>query len=193
VDPEAGIGSPSRNLFCAPKRHRNTAGADERDGTTRRRVLRTGAAALAGGLAGCGGDGSGAGNPTSVETATGTLTATPTPPASVSGTYRSFQYDAANAGSADAEGPTGTVGRLWRHREAALGPAHAVGSPAVADGRAFVVTAWMVTALDADSGEKRWRYLTNASSGGDRKPPVVLDGVAYVASAGLHAVGGTGD
>ncbi|MFB6164303.1 MAG: PQQ-binding-like beta-propeller repeat protein [Haloarculaceae archaeon] len=201
--------------------------------TTRRRLLRAGATSgLAGvaGLAGCldGGGGTEPGADRDDPGESPTPGPTDTTIAGVSGSFRQFQYDAANSGYRSAGGVDEDATTRWTVREAPLGPGHHVSTPAVADGvvyfaeggefdgesisaRVHAVDAatgavdWSrdlggtnafrgtavagdtvlqpvggaVVALDAATGDERWRTSADLDTG-----VTVADGAAYVAGRG---------
>ena len=85
----------------------------------------------------------------------------------------------------DAAGPTAAVGELWRFVDDA-----ALSAPAVAYGSVYVSTTdGDVVAIDARSGEERWRR----SVGGAAFAPRIVSGTLYVPTgAGIVALGADG-
>jgi outer membrane protein assembly factor BamB len=95
--------------------------------------------------------------------------------------------NAAQTGEMPGPGPAGSPSEDWRF-DPGMG-ADGFFSPVVADGLVFVGTeAGYLVAIDADSGEDRWRFSTDGAIVSEA--PAIADGVIYVVSqdAFLYAV-----
>jgi outer membrane protein assembly factor BamB len=112
--------------------------------------------------------------------------ATPPPDADTTPESAMFRGNAGRTGEQPGPGPAGTPTRRWRFQPGADG----FFDPVVAGGTLYVVgsvaadpdaddgtSALFLFAVDAATGQERWRFRTGS---GTRSAPAVVDGVVYV-------------
>jgi len=152
-----------------PRRDRRSASRRDRRSASRRGLLRGLAGAALVGTAGCLGLEE---SPFSAGT-------------DANADWPMARHDPANAAFApDAAAPRTGVAERW-----AEDVGFDVRAPAVVDGTVYAPAAEGLVALDAESGEERWRFAPTEQPW--PSPPVVHDGVAYVTMVDddtLHAV-----
>lgn len=143
---------------------------------SRRALLATAAGALTTGVAGCAGPFLPETDPTPTDRATATET-----PASVDGRWPTYQFDAANTGR------NPTARELRRAPTVRWTADGGTSQPVVGDGRVYV-GGRRVTALDAATGDRRWRVDTRDAGGvallGDRVVTTALVESATSPTAG---------
>ena len=90
-----------------------------------------------------------------------------------------YRADLERTGVYPSGGPTKRPKLVWKFK---TGADSVVSSPAVLDGVVYVGSAdHFVYAVDAKSGEQRWKFETNGSISSS---PAVSDGVVYIVSGG---------
>ena len=98
---------------------------------------------------------------------------------SISGDWPTYQYDERNSGYSPGATSTRNCPSIqWRYREIE----HWIVSAPVVSGSTVFVSGDRehLYAVDATTGEERWRYRARSTSGGFGTTPTVADGIVYV-------------